>query len=96
MNSTLKKCLTWGSAIGISGGVIVTILVFALNAYVAGVVKTATEEALEKVPTVISLNAQLVMINDGIADNATAIGELKVSQDEFRLLFIEYLQRQAE
>ena len=86
----------WGSAIGISGGVIVTILVFALNAYVTGVVKTATDEALAKVPTFVTLNAQLVNINDGISDNATAINELKISQDDFSLLFIEYLQRQAE
>lgn len=95
MNPNVKKIVQWGAAIGISGGVIITVLTFALNAYVGGVVKAQTADALAKVPTTVGVNAKLTNIEDGIGDNAQAISELKVSQDEFRLLFIEYLQNEA-
>lgn len=78
------------------GSAIVAVLFFALNAYIAAEVKSQTEKQLMKVPTIESVNNQLATINDGISDNAIAIGEIKVSQDEFKLLFIDYLRSEAE
>jgi hypothetical protein len=96
MNPNVKKVLQWGAAIGVSGSVVVTVLAFAANAYVAGLVNAKLDSKLSKVPTTIAINAKLTNIEDGIDDNSKAIGELKTSQDEFRLLFIEYLQKEAE
>lgn len=96
MNPNVKKIAAWGAAIGISGGVVVTILVFALNAYVSGVVKTNVAKELALVPTTLSIDAKLTTIQDGITDNATAIGAVATSQQNFELLFIDYLRKQNE
>lgn len=95
MNPIVKKILLWGSAIGVSGGVIVAVLVFALDAYVGQVVDVKLESKLAAVPTTIGINAKLTTIEDGIADNATTIKEVHDSQERFELLFLEYLQNEA-
>ena len=92
---TVKQVVAWGSAIGISGGVVVTILVFALNAYIKGEVKAEIAKEITEFPTIANVDNKLAILTDGIGDNTAALGELKQGQDEFKLLFIEYLQNEA-
>jgi hypothetical protein len=82
------------AAIG-GGGTVIAILIFALNAYIADAVNAKIVAELAKVPTIATVNNTHATMNDGISDNVASISELKVSQDEFRLLFIEYLQNEA-
>ena len=95
MNLNAKKVIAWGSAIGISGGVVVTILVFALNAYIKAEVKAEIAKEITEFPTIANVDNKLAILTDGIGDNTTALSELKTGQDEFKLLFIEYLQNEA-
>lgn len=95
MNLNVKKIMGWGAAIGVSGGAVITVLVFALNAYVGGVVDTKIKSKMATVPTTIGIDAKLSNIEDGIEDNAIAIGDVAESQQRFELLFIEYLQNEA-
>lgn len=97
---TPKTKSTWkwvGIGIGAigGGGTVVAILVFALNAYIADAVNANIMSELSKVPTIEKVNNVHATLDDGISDNVASISELKVSQDEFRLLFIEYLQNEA-
>ena len=99
MTPKIKQTWTWlGVAVGAvgGGGIIVTVLVFALNAYIADAVSANINKQMALVPTIETVTNQHATLNDGISDNAVYISELKVSQDEFRLLFIEYLQRESE
>jgi hypothetical protein len=99
MNERTKNIWKWtGAAVGAiaGGGVVTTTLVFALNAYIADAVNAKIAEQLAKVPTIETVTNQHGILNDGISDNVEAISKLEVSQDEFRLLFIEYLQKEAE
>ncbi len=98
---TLKSRNTWkwiGIGVGAigGGGTVLAILVFALNAYITNAVKDSIAKELTKVPTIETVTSQHVVLNDGISDNFTSIGKLEMSQDEFRLLFIEYLQKESE
>ena len=97
---TPKNKQTWkwiGIGIGAigGGGITTTILVFALNAYIADAVDAKIASELARIPTIETVTNQHATLNDGISDNVLSISELKVSQDEFRLLFIEYLQNEA-
>lgn len=95
MNPNVKKVLGWGAAIGVSGGVIVTILTFALNAYVGQVVDAKIKAEMESITPTTELNATLSRIEDGVGDNATAIKDVATSQQSFELIFMEYLQNEA-
>lgn len=90
------KIIGRSTAVGISSGIVITVLAFALNAYVEGIVKAQTKAAFASVPTIATLNGQLNTINNNLSNNTKAISELKRSQDEFQLLFIEYLQQEAK
>ena len=99
MTPKIKQTWKWiGIGVGAIGGgsAVTAVLVFALNAYIADAVNAKIAEQLAKVPTIETVTNQHATMNDGISDNVRAISELKLSQDEFRFLFIEYLQKEAE
>ena len=86
MTPKIKQTWKWiGIGIGAVGGgaTITTILVFALNAYIADAVNAKIMAELANTPTIETVTNQHATINDGISDNVTSISELKVSQDEF-------------
>jgi len=95
MKETIKKIAVWGGAIGISGGVVVTILAFALDAYIGKVVDEKIAAHTVDHPLTTSINGELTIIKDGIDDNTTRLIELQTSQKQFELLFMEYLQNEA-
>jgi hypothetical protein len=95
MKETIKKIAVWGGMIGVSGGVVVTILAFALDAYVGRVVDDKIAAHTLDHPITTTINGELNIIKDGIDDNTGRLIELQQSQENFELLFMEYLQREA-
>lgn len=95
MKETIKKIAVWGGMIGVSGGVVVTILAFALDAYVGRVVDEKIAAHVIDHPATTTINGELNIIKDGIDDNTTRLIELQSSQKQFEILFMEYLQNEA-
>ena len=94
MNKIWKWILIGIGSIG-GGGVVITVALFALNAYIQGQVKTEIAEEIKNFPTIEAVDNKLALLTDGIEDNKVVLTELKTGQDEFRTLFINYLQDEA-
>lgn len=95
MKETIKKIAVWGGMIGISAGSVVTVFIFALDSYIGQVVDEKIAEHIVDHPLMPNINGELTVIKDGIDDNADRLIELKQSQENFELLFMEYLQNEA-
>lgn len=95
MKETIKKIAVWGGMIGISAGSVATVFIFALDSYIGQVVDEKIAEHIVDHPLMPNINGELTVIKDGIDDNADRLIELKQSQENFELLFMEYLQNEA-
>lgn len=95
MKETIKKIAVWGGMIGISAGSVATVFIFALDSYIGQVVEQKIDEKVADHVRMPDLNGELTVIKDGIDDNQTMLIELRQSQENFELLFMEYLQNEA-
>lgn len=95
MKETIKKIAVWGGMIGISAGSVATVFIFALDSYIGQVVDEKIADHIVDHPLMPNINGELTVIKDGIDDNTDRLIELKQSQENFELLFMEYLQNEA-
>jgi hypothetical protein len=99
MKETIKKLAVWGGMIGISAGSIATVFIFALDSYIGQVVDQEIDKHIAQHvkdhPLLPAINGELTVIKDGIDDNTNRLIEIKRTQENFELLFMEYLQNEA-
>jgi len=98
---TPKIKLFWQAVGAIAAsGILVTVLLYATNAYI----KSAVAAEMLQHPTVTgfaemrsnvdTVQEDMVLVKDGVADNAATLTTVAASQQRFEELFIEYLGRQ--